>query len=275
MKIDYHVHTHYSDDSEYQMEEVVQDAIKQGIEELCFTDHVDYGVKQDHGDLPNPEEETNGRFNVDYPAYYQQFLQLKEQYQEAIALKFGLEFGIQTGTISRYEKLFATYPFDFVLLSIHQVNNLEFWDGKFQEGKTDKQCYQEYYEEMLQVVKNYHDYSCLSHLDLIRRYLDKEANTFQEYEGILREILSYIIQDGKGIEINTSSLRYGIPDTTPSKDILRLYHELGGEIITLGSDSHVPKDLGEAIEESKGLLKEIGFRSFCTFDKMQPIFHPL
>ena len=47
MRADYHVHTAFSDDSDYPMEQVVRDAIALGLEELCFTDHVDYGIKTD------------------------------------------------------------------------------------------------------------------------------------------------------------------------------------------------------------------------------------
>lgn len=274
MKFDYHVHTNYSDDSEYPMEEVVTDAIKQGIQELCFTDHVDYGVKLDH-DEPIPAVKNEMLRNVDYPAYFQQFNELKRNYQQEITLRFGLEFGIQRETIPKFEKLFSSYPFDFILLSIHQIDNQEFWTGEFQVGKTDAQCYQEYYEEMLTVVKNYHNYSCLAHMDLIRRYLNKEENTFEANKAMLSEILSYIIADGKGIEVNTSSIRYQIPDTTPSVDILKLYQELGGTIITIGSDSHTPEQLGAHIEESKKLLKDLGFKHYCTFEKMKPHFHPL
>ncbi|MGM0216816.1 histidinol-phosphatase HisJ family protein [Enterococcus sp. AZ109] len=273
MRCDYHVHTYYSDDSDYPMEQVVKDAIQQGISELCFTDHVDYGVKLDHHEAG--ADDPANRLNVDYPAYYKEFTKLKEQYQQEISLRFGLEFGIQTGTIPKFEKLFSAYPFDFILLSIHQVNNQEFWLGDFQQGKTEEECYQEYYQELLAVVKSYLLYSCLAHLDLIRRYVDKEVNTFEANKEILTEILSYIIAAGKGIEVNTSSVRYQIPDTTPSKDILRLYRQLGGEIITIGSDSHKPDELGAHIEESRKMLKELGFQNYCTFQQMKPVFHPL
>ena len=79
----------------------------------------------------------------------------------------------------------------------------------------------------------------------------------------------------KVLEINTSSHRYGLKDSTPSRDILKLYKELGGKIITIGSDSHKSEHLGAYIDEAKELLKEIGFDSFCTLEKMKPIFHQL
>ena len=84
-----------------------------------------------------------------------------------------------------------------------------------------------------------------------------------------------VIAEGKGIEINTSSHRYGLQDTMPSTDILKLYRDLGGKILTIGSDSHKPEHLGTYIEESKALLKEMGFQKFCTYEKMKPVFHEL
>lgn len=149
MYFDYHVHSEFSDDSTYKMEDVIDDAIALGIEELCFTDHVDYGVKDDHDTFPRKHNR---------------------------------------GTI---------------------------------------------------------------------------------------EILKVIIADGKGIELNTSSTRYGIDDTMPSRDILRLYKALGGKIITLGSDSHKKEHLGTYIEEGMRILKDMGYEKIYTFDRMVPIAHKL
>ena len=84
-----------------------------------------------------------------------------------------------------------------------------------------------------------------------------------------------MIADGKGIEMNTSAKRHGLKDTMPSREILRLYRELGGEIITIGSDSHKPEHLGTYIEETKRLLKDMGFEKFCTYEKMKPVFYDL
>ena len=92
---------------------------------------------------------------------------------------------------------------------------------------------------------------------------------------MVSEILKTVIEDGKGIEFNTSYRRYGLKDTTPSADILKRYKELGGEIITIGSDSHAPAHLGSGIEEAKQFLKSLGFLFFCTYDSMRPSYHNL
>lgn len=276
MFADYHVHTEFSDDSVYPMEDVIRDAIRMGMDEICFTDHVDYGIKVD---WDSGEEivyrDGEPMANVDYPAYAERIVQLKNQYQNRIAVKMGMEFGMQTHTIPQFETLYGRYPFDFIILSVHQVEDKEFWTQDFQRGRTQKEYNERYYEEILNLVKGYQHYSVLGHLDLIVRYDEMGVYPFSDIKPYVEAILREVIRNGKGIEVNTSSYRYGLTDTTPSRDILRLYKELGGRIITLGSDSHKPDHLGAYMEETKELLKSIGFDSFCTYDKMQPVFHEL
>ncbi len=283
MKADYHVHTEFSDDSVYSMEQVVRDSIAMGLDEICFTDHVDYGVKNDWDDageimyrkgLPG-EPQNMPILNVNYPLYYETYQKACKLYGDKITLKLGMEFGMQAHTIEQYEKMFARYPFDFIILSVHEVEDKELWTQDFQRGRTQKEYNKRYYKELLYLVQNYHNYSVLGHMDLITRY-DKAGNyPFEKLRPIITEILKIVIADGKGIEINTSSHRYGLKDLTPSRDILRLYQELGGRIVTIGSDSHKPEHLGAFIDEAKLELTKIGFRKFCTFDKMQSVYHPL
>ena len=283
MRADYHVHTEFSDDSEYLMEQVVMDSIAKGLDEICFTDHVDYGVKNDWDDVDEVkyrekilgEPENMPILNVNYPLYYKKYQELKKQYGNEITLKLGMEFGMQAHTIEQYENLFARYPFDFIILSVHEVEDKEFWTQDFQKGRTQQEYNERYYEELLYLVQHYHNYSVLGHMDLITRYDEAGYYPFEKIKPIITKILKYVIADGKGIEINTSSHRYGLKDLTPSRDILRLYYELGGRIITIGSDSHKPEHLGAYIDEAKQELKNLGFKEFCTFDKMKPVYHKL
>ena len=283
MRTDYHVHTEFSDDSNYPMEQVIKDAITKEFDELCFTDHVDYGIKKDwdesgemiyrKGGAGEPDQMPVA--NVDYPVYYKTFQKMKELYQDKISLKFGLEFGMQAHTVEKYEKLFSRYPFDFIILSVHEIEDKEFWDQGFQNGMTQQEYNERYYEEMLYLVQNYHNYSLLGHMDLITRYDKAGVYPFEKLKPILTKILKTVIADEKGIEVNTSSHRYGLKDLTPSRDILKLYKELGGKIITIGSDSHKPEHLGAFVDETKEELKALGFEQICTFDKMKPVYHNL
>lgn len=277
MLADYHIHTEFSDDSDYPMENMVQKAVSIGLDEICFTDHVDYGVKVDW----NTKEKMVYRHsaplaNVDYPRYIAEISRLKKKYAKQIQLKTGLEFGVQSHTIDQFEALFQRFSFDFIILSIHQINDQEFWTQDFQRGKTQEEYNLRYYQELLEVITKYKNYSVLGHLDLITRYDQNGIYPFEKIKPIVTEILEMVIADGKGIELNTSYHRYGLRDTTPSVEILKLYRQLGGKIITIGSDSHSPeKDWKVYLKEAKALLKDLGFTYFCTYENMNPIFHSL
>ncbi len=258
---DYHVHTEFSDDSETPMEEAVIHAIAEGLTEICFTEHIDYGVKTD--------------LNCDCDAYLREIRRCQGLYGGRIKIRLGMEFGMQTHTIRQFQDSFDRYPFDFIILSCHQVEDKEFWTYDFQEGKSQEEYNRRYYEEILRVIKSYKDYSVLGHLDMIRRYDPKGDYPFEGVRDLVEEILRQVIADGKGIEVNTSCYRYKLPDLTPSREILRLYRHLGGEIITVGSDAHEIPWIGWASAETQTNLKELGFQAIYTFERMKPVRHRL
>ncbi|MBP9478775.1 MAG: histidinol-phosphatase HisJ family protein [Sebaldella sp.] len=278
MLADYHIHTEYSDDSVEQMEVIIKNAIEKNISEICFTDHVDYGIKIDHDIFKQMSDDEKQKFekvlNVDYPNYFKEIETLKNKYKNQITIKQGLEFGIQTHTVKKFQQLFDSYDLDFIILSCHQANDKEFWNYNYQNGKTEDEYNLGYYEEIYKCIHLYHDYSILGHLDLIQRY-NKTIYPFEKSRDIITKILKKVIEDGKGIEVNTSSFAYKLKDLTPSKEILKLYYELGGKIITIGSDSHKAESIGSHIPLIQQELKNIGFSHFCTFDKMEPVFHEL
>lgn len=262
MIADYHVHTNHSNDSTYPMEETIKRGIKLGIDEICFTDHVDYLT-------------DSLKYVPDYEKYLEEYKNLKNKYKDKISLKFGIEFGVQMHTINDFKKDFNRYNFDFVILSNHQIDDLEFWTNDYQRGKSQLEYNRGYYQYILDVINSYKEYSVLGHLDMIKRYDDEGILDDKKNEDVIKEILKQVIKDGKGIEVNTSCFRYELPDLTPSTQILKWYYELGGKILTIGSDSHIEEHLGHKIMDVRERLKEIGFKEFCTFDKMKPIYHQL
>ena len=104
---------------------------------------------------------------------------------------------------------------------------------------------------------------------MIIRYDKLGKYPYVEVMDIIEEILKHVIAAGKGIEVNTSCYRYGLSDLTPSREILRLYKELGGEILTIGSDSHAEKHVGVKLKEIQEELKGMGFQHFYTYNRMQ------
>lgn len=261
MFADYHVHTNFSDDSAFPMRDCIERAISIGLDEICFTEHIDYGCTTS--------------FNCDCDSYNNTFLKYKEEYKNRINLKFGIEFGVQAHHKKYFDDIFNKYPFDFVLLSFHQIEDKELWNGDFQYGKTQQEYNKIYFNEIYNTIKVFNNYSVLAHMDLMRRYDDCGEYPFEKSKEQIEQILKYIIANGKGIEVNTSSYRYKLKDLMPSSDILKLYKELGGEILTIGSDTHRENQLGGNIMIVREILKTFGFKYFCTFNKMEPTFHNL
>lgn len=261
MLTDYHVHTQFSDDSTMPMEEAVWQAMAMGLEEICFTEHIDYGVKTD--------------MNCDCNAYFKEISRCRDLWGSRIRIRSGMEFGMQTHTVEQFQETFDKYPFDFVILSCHEVGDKELWNYEFQRGKSQDEYNLQYYEEILKVVRQYEDYSVLGHLDMIRRY-DRNGNyPFEKVKDVVEEILRLAIAGGKGLEVNTSCYRYGLHDLTPGREILKLYRALGGEIITIGSDAHTPKWIGWELGGVQEELIEMGFEDIYTFEGMKPVKHAL
>lgn len=261
MFYDYHMHCNYSPDSKTPMKDMIEKSIELGLKEICFTDHVDYDIMT----LPD--------IIVDYDKYFDEIEFYKNKYATKISIKKGIEMGLQTQLLDRYSKEIKEHDFDFVIGSIHTIDRQELYPGDFHKGKTQHEAYEGYYKRLFEIVNMFNDYSVLGHLDLIKRYgkYDNvlDDSLFTEY---LEAILKKVIENGKGIELNTSSFRYGLSDLTPSKNILQMYKDLGGEIITVGSDSHNPSQVAAKFEEVHEVLRTIGYKYVCRFDKMKPEF---
>ncbi len=279
MRADYHVHSSFSFDCKAAMETQIERAIELGLDELCFTEHVDYGVRSDwDGPSEGAEPEEKKKHNADYPRYFAKLKDMRDRYSDRLTIKTGLEFGVQQHTIPQYNALYERYrdQLDFVLLSVHQVNDLELYPPQLMEGRTQDAYNRLYYEELLAVARDFDHYSVLAHLDVMRRYDPAGEYPFEKTRDIVAEILRTVISKGKGIELNTASWRYELCDTQPYRAILRLYRDLGGEILTIGSDGHRPERVGGNYDEARAILRdELGFRHFCTFQHMKPIFQKL
>lgn len=258
---DYHIHSDFSADCETPMERTVEKAIQIGLKEICFTEHIDY-------DYPDPTIS----FELDLERYNAQIKKLQGKYGDRIAIMKGVEIGIEPCFISRFQSMLKEEQFDFILCSMHTTERKDLHSGSFFDGKTVEQAYEKYYEELLSCIKQFNDFSVLGHLDLVKRYKRGAKHHFHE---LISEIFNELIPRGKGIELNTSGFRYGLGSGMPSDDILKLYRSLGGEIITIGSDSHTEDTLAFALNPSLELLESLGFTYINTFKNNEPIFHSI
>lgn len=257
---DYHLHSNFSADCDTPIEATIEQAIEVGLREICFTEHIDI-------DYPDPTI----NFELDLPAYNRKLTEVQKMYNDQIRIKKGVELGLQPHQVEDYKSLMNEEIFDFVICSMHTADKKDLHSGNFFADKTIEDAYEQYYKELLYCVQHFKDYNVLGHLDLVKRYTKQQSE--RDFQAIITEIFKVIIPDGKGIELNTSGFRYGLGSGMPSADILKLYRDMGGEILTLGSDSHVASTVAYQFPESLELLKSLGFNYIATFDRGQPAFH--
>lgn len=269
---DYHLHSSFSGDSETPMEEMILQGIKLGLTRMCFTEHNDFDYPTTEPD-PIPE----GMFELNPDSYLYDFLKFKEKYAGQITLNFGVELGLQQH-LSRENAAFAkAHDYDFIIASSHICNGKDPYYPSFYEGRTQAEAYAEYFESILDNLKSYSNFDVYGHLDYVVRYgpTKDDGYSYEAYRSVLDRILEHLISMEKGIEINTAGLAKGMRDVNPCIGIIRRYHELGGEIITVGSDAHEPGQIAYAFDQAADILKSCGFRYYTTFEKRSPSFHKL
>lgn len=260
---DTHVHSRYSTDSETPMEDMVKKAVEEGLPHLCFTDHID----EDY-----PVEGV--KFGFDVPSYFEEINTLREKYKDRILVLAGVELGMQLQLTERYAKLTKQYPFDFVIASQHLVGECDPYYPSTFEGKTDAQVYRKYFEETLKNVEAFGAFDALGHLDYIVRYgkYKTHSYSYSAYADVIDEILKTLVRKNKALEINTAGIRKSLGFPNPSPDVLKRYRELGGTLVTVGSDSHKPYSIGFSFREAGELLKECGFTHYAYYVNRNPVF---
>ncbi len=259
--IDHHVHTAFSTDApkEATMRAYIEQAKRLHLNTLMFTDHVD---------LCTPKGIAES-----CPDYDQVKATLRTlRKTEDMTLLLGVEFGYHADALSRYQTILNQVAFDFVIMSVHSVQDLDLYHGELFETRSQEAAYEAYFNTVLELVQTTQNYDVVGHLDYIIRYGDFPTKDydFERFKPIIDQILTTIIKHNKGIELNTSGLRYGLKHMHPKLDVLKRYKALGGTIITLGSDAHHPKALQADFTEAVKLLKKAGFTHITTFKNRQP-----
>lgn len=268
---DYHVHSNFSSDGKASMEQMIEQAIKLGLKKICFTDHMDYDYT---------EQKAGYNFIFDVEAYQEKLSEMKDRFEDQIEILTGIELGLQPHLKERLNSLLQQNPFDFVIGSSHVVDRI---DPYYQEYWADRTTYEgvlKYYQTIIDNCNAFHGFHVYGHMDYIIRYIPGQSAenmrySYRDYSDILEECLKTILSHGNGIEVNTSGYKYGLEQPHPCIEILRRYRELGGELITIGSDAHEPKHLCYDFDCAAELLKEIGFRYYAVFVQGKPRYEKL
>lgn len=254
---DFHLHTSFSGDCRTPMRDMIEQGISLGLKTMCFTEHMDMDY--------DPQCEDN--FNLDTDEYLKCYLHYKDAFKDKIDLRFGVELGLQPHLAKTHTQYLASYPFDFVIGSSHLVHGIDPYYPKFFQSNDENTCYLEYFQSILENIESFSGFDVYGHMDYIVRYCPnrKADYSFAEYMEIIDEILKKLIALGKGIEINSGGFKYHLGHPNPHEDIIKRYRELGGEIITTGSDAHTAQYLGYEFSKISEILKQSGFRYYTVF----------
>ena len=256
MLADFHIHTCFSGDSEANVDAVIQSAISKGMKHMAITDHNDFQFE-------------NGLFELDTEKYFEYMTKKKHEYKDQIKLSVGIECGLEPKYADRINKLLDSYDFDFVIGSSHVINGRDPYYKEYFENRPVHDAMVEYLESIIENITVFDNFDVYGHLDYMMRYApvspEEKRYDYDEYAELFDKILTTLILKGKGIEINTSPLRSGLADTNPNIQVIKRYKELGGNIITIGSDAHKPEDVGANFNDVVNILKETCFSHFNIF----------
>lgn len=265
---DCHIHSRISPDACDSMTALAEAAAAAGLDEICFTDHVE----------PVVWNSTAPREPYDWAAMAEEFAAAKAAMGDRITLRLGIELGDACWNIPHTEKLLADVPpLDFIIGSVHMLSErYHGLDLYYFDPGTEAEAHEGIADYLGQVRKmaEWGKFDVLGHLTLPLRYLNENRGwslSFDRFEGQVTEILRTLIGKGVGIEVNTNRGNTPLPDGK----WLRLYQSLGGEIVTLGTDAHSAAFAGRAVRERQELLRRCGFTRFCTFEERRPIWHEL
>lgn len=253
---DQHNHSSFSFDSETTLAEKCRGAVAKGLAGFCMTEHfsvddldVSYGY-------------------LDYQAYHREIEICRDRYGDRLWIGRGLEIGKPHLDKCRgeLERQTAGMELDLIIASVHNIGSKKM--RLFLQGKSREEVYRAYFQEMLAMVRTA-DFDVAGHLDLAKRYAFKELGNYAlaEFQDLLQDILREIVRRGKGIELNTSGWRNSVGEPYPSLEVLRLYRQLGGRYITIGSDAHDVENMAGDFERAAQLLRSAGFTAYYRYEK--------
>ena len=245
---DYHVHSDFSIDCDVPMDEQCQAAIAAGVEEIAFTEHVDHD-----------ECDAESRRQYDFTAYSEAIERCRETYAGQLSILRAAEIDWNHTIADDVLKFLDSHSFEFIIGSVHNLNHTYVGFATPDDFGGAASMYDQYFDEMETLVVAGFP-SVVGHLDLPRRYHDISPLDIDRdhYEGRLRQIFRTAAENGVGFEINTSGLNRGKGFALPEPDLLAWFVEEGGEVITVGSDSHRPSHIGGHIEQTYDRLASLG-----------------
>ena len=242
MLYDTHMHTRFSTDSQMLIEDALDQAQSLGIG-VTVTEHMD---------LAYPGEPE--AFVFDVPAYFAAY----EPYRSD-AVQLGVEIGMRPDCLEDNRHIAQAYPFDYVIGSIHVIDDMDIYHADFYRGRTKTEVYERYFAAMMECLRTYDFIHSLGHIDYIARYArfsDPEIY-HHEFPECIDPMLELVAAKGIALEINTRRLdrRERTENILP---VYRRFAELGGRLVTIGSDAHQAADVGRRLSTGVDLARACG-----------------
>ena len=252
---DYHVHSNNSCDCRIPMADMCRAAIQNGIPEIAFTEHFNR----------KPEDMCYEKY--DPAPYFRDLEACRAEFgPQGLIVKAGIEVGEMHLYRDQVNAVLNAWPYDLVLGSLHWNNGESVFERSYFQKRDLPGAAREYFAELTEMVEA-GGFNIMSHLDVIKRMGYQVYNHFDitELEEYVRPVLAACIKQGIAPEINTSALRMAVKQTHPTLEAIRWYREMGGELLSIGSDSHRPDQLGFGLDRAIELAREAGFSSLTKF----------
>jgi histidinol-phosphatase (PHP family) len=252
---DYHVHTTRSVDCDTPIAASCKAAIAAGVSEIAFTDHMDF------------EPADMGFGYYDYEAYQDDVDRAREQFDGLLTILRGVEVDFNTGTRSQVEDWLGEHSdFDFIIGSVHYGERGEIIFPQYFDTRNIDAVFEAYYEQLIALAETGW-FDTLGHIDLPKRYAPVTAGQYDpmRHEDALRTLFRTLIARATSFEINTSGLRQGPQTSMPAAQIVALYVEEGGRLITTGTDSHFAEHIGSGLRRTYRMLQLCGIEEISSF----------
>lgn len=271
---DAHNHCQFSFDGKQTTVELSSKAAyEKGLGGIVFTDHCDIFVPQECLDYESVQPQ-----DFDIAGQQAEIDRVQALFGEEFRVLKGIEIGMNDSSRDEINVVLAGHCFDQVIASIHYLENSDPYYGGFFTGRDWKNAYGTYLETIYKEIVALKDFDIIGHYDYVARYAPYPVDSirYRDFSDIFDTIFRYLIENGKGLEINTKSSNGGYGrKTVLDHEVLLRYRELGGEIISLGSDSHAPANVAESFAENAAMLRSLGFRWSSHYEKRQLVQLPL
>ncbi len=264
--IDFHIHTNASPDAKQALGEAVNKARELKMSHIAITDHYEF-----------MEGEYYKNWVIkDFKAYGESIDFYNQKYDDITILK-GIEIGHIDRKKDEIKKVLDSLDFDFVISSAHFTEDLDLYFPEYFQGKSKHTAYYNYLKEIRDSIDIMDDRVCvIGHIGYIAKYApyDDSRLLYEDFSEIIDDILTRIIKRGFGIEINTANFGKKLNETMPPSPIIKRYRQLGGEIVTIGSDAHYTQDVGKAYYKAKQTALDAGFTHASIFKNLKQEYIP-